>query len=103
MGSEGGSPCVALRGAGQIQLMKYVYLIRSLSHPRRTYVGSTEDLEMRLSEHNHGKSEHTARFIPWNLEVAVQFKNSAQADRFEVYLKSGSGHAFARKHFCNLS
>ena len=79
--------------------MKFVYLIRSLSHPRRTYVGSAEDLETRFSEHNHGKSEHTARYIPWGLEVAVQFKDPTKADRFEVYLKSGSGHAFAKRHF----
>ena len=79
--------------------MKYVYLIGSVSHPRRTYVGSTEDIEKRLSEHNHGKYEHTARFTPWGLEVAVQFKNPTKADRFEVYLKSGSGHAFAKRHF----
>jgi predicted GIY-YIG superfamily endonuclease len=78
--------------------MKYVYLIRSLSHPRRTYVGSTEDLQKRLSEHNYGKSEHTARFAPWGLEVVVRFKDSTKADRFEVYLKSGSGHSFAKRH-----
>ncbi len=99
MVNEGGSPCVALRGAGQYRLMKYVYLIRSLSHPRRTYVGSTEDIEKRLSEHNHGKSGHTARFTPWELEIALQFKDPTKADLFEVYLKSGSGHAFAKRHF----
>ena len=79
--------------------MKYVYMIRSLSNPRRTYVGCTKELERRLLEHNQGKSEHTARFIPWALEVAVQFKDQAKADRFEMYLKSGSGHAFAKRHF----
>ena len=79
--------------------MKHVYLIRSISNPRKTYVGCTEDLDRRLNEHNHGKSEHTARFLPWELEVSVQFKDSVKADRFEIYLKSGSGHAFAKRHF----
>ena len=53
--------------------MKHVYLIRSVSHPSKTYVGSTEDLERRLNEHNQGKSEYTARFLPWTLEVVIQF------------------------------
>ena len=79
--------------------MKHVYLIRSVSHPRKTYVGTTEDLERRLNEHNHGKSEYTARFLPWKLEVVIQFNDSAKADHFETYLKSGSGHAFAQRHF----
>ena len=79
--------------------MKHVYLIRSVSHPSKTYVGSTEDLERRLNEHNQGKSEYTARFLPWTLEVVIQFKDSSKADHFEAYLKSGSGHAFAQRHF----
>ena len=102
MVNEEGSPCVALRGAGRSWLktgMKHVYLIRSASNPRKTYVGSAEDLHRRLSEHNQGNSEHTARFLPLGLEVSVQFKDSAKADRFERYLKSGSGHAFAKRHF----
>jgi putative endonuclease len=100
--NEGGSPCVALCGAGRALLktgMKHVYLIRSVSNQKRTYVGVTEDLQRRLSEHNQGKSEHTARFLPWELEVSVQFKDPLKADRFESYLKSGSGHAFAKRHF----
>ena len=100
--NEGGSPCVALCGAGRALLktgMKHVFLIRSVSNQKRTYVGVTEDLQRRLSEHNQGKSEHTARFLPWELEVSVQFKDPLKADRFESYLKSGPGHAFAKRHF----
>ncbi|MHC4481773.1 MAG: GIY-YIG nuclease family protein, partial [Planctomycetota bacterium] len=32
--------------------MRYVYLLQSSSHPRQTYVGSTNDLKRRLAEHN---------------------------------------------------
>jgi predicted GIY-YIG superfamily endonuclease len=32
--------------------MHYVYLLRSKSHPKQTYVGSTSDLRGRLAEHN---------------------------------------------------
>ncbi len=29
----------------------------------------------------------------------MRFDDDARADAFERYLKSGSGHAFARRHF----
>jgi len=47
--------------------MHYVYLLRSESHPKQTYVGFTQDLQQRLAEHNSGKSVHTRKFAPWKL------------------------------------
>jgi putative endonuclease len=77
--------------------MYYVYLIKSLSPTRGRYVGLTTDLEQRLREHNAGKSVHTSKFKPWKLTTYVAFTERAKAEAFERYLKSGSGHAFARK------
>ena len=79
--------------------MKCVYLLRSQRHPTRRYVGITDDLERRLAEHNAGRSPHTAAYIPWKLVVALHFENAGTAEAFERYLKNGSGHAFARRHF----
>jgi hypothetical protein len=31
--------------------------------------------------------------------VAIRFENNRKAQAFEKYLKSGSGHAFAKRHF----
>jgi putative endonuclease len=78
--------------------MKYVYLIQSISYPDKRYVGITTDLNKRLKEHNAGKSPHTANFKPWKVIVAVRFADSHRADTFEKYLKSGSGHAFIKRH-----
>ncbi len=79
--------------------MKYVYLIRSISDPGKTYVGCASDFDDRLKEHNAGESPHTARHRPWKPVVVVQFEDDKKAKSFEEYLKSGSGHAFANKHF----
>ncbi|MGD2173845.1 MAG: GIY-YIG nuclease family protein [Candidatus Brocadiaceae bacterium] len=79
--------------------MKYVYLIRSKSRPGKTYIGITEDLEARLKAHNEGSSAHTARFRPWKLEVALAFQQDEKAEDSEEYLRSGSGRAFAKRHF----
>ncbi len=78
--------------------MKYVYLLRSLSNPRQTYVGLTDDLKRRLEEHNNGKSPHTSKHQPWEIEVAIRFNDDMKAALFERYLKSGSGDAFAKRH-----
>jgi putative endonuclease len=77
----------------------YVYLLRSLSKPDQTYVGLTHDPEKRLAEHNAGRSPYTSRFTPWELVVSVYFKDQDKAEAFEKYLKHGSGHAFANRHF----
>ena len=77
--------------------MYYVYLIESLSAQGERYVGMTTDLKQRLQEHNQGKSSHTTKFSPWKLITYVAFSDRAKAEAFERYLKSGSGHAFARK------
>jgi predicted GIY-YIG superfamily endonuclease len=77
--------------------MYYVYLIESTAVSSRRYVGLTTDLKRRLSEHNAGKSSHTAKFLPWRLVTYIAFSIRAQAENFERYLKSGSGHAFANR------
>ena len=59
----------------------------------------TTDFDRRLQDHNSGKAPHTARFKPWEIVVVVEFSKDEKADQFEAYLKSGSGHAFARKRF----
>jgi len=77
--------------------MHYVYLIESISDPSQRYVGVTADLKSRLAEHNAGKSGHTSKHMPWRLVTYIAFSHREQAEAFERYLKSGSGHAFARK------
>ena len=78
--------------------MWYVYILRSVSYPSRTYTGLTADLRRRFAEHNAGKSPHTRKCSPWKLVTYCAFANKQRAERFEAYLKSGSGRAFARRH-----
>jgi putative endonuclease len=82
---------------GEGGLMRYVYLLQSLAVDSQRYVGITSDLKQRLSQHNAGKSPHTSKYLPWKLVTYVAFSNRRNAEAFEHYLKSGSGHAFARK------
>jgi predicted GIY-YIG superfamily endonuclease len=77
--------------------MRYVYLLESEAVAGERYVGATSDLKRRLAEHNAGESLHTSKFVPWKLVTYVAFSDGPKAEAFERYLKSGSGHAFAKK------
>jgi predicted GIY-YIG superfamily endonuclease len=79
--------------------MHYVYLIRSSNHPQQTYIGLTDDIEARMRSHNEGANKHTSKYRPWDLITYTAFESRKKAAAFEKYLKHGSGHAFAKRHF----
>jgi predicted GIY-YIG superfamily endonuclease len=56
-------------------------------------------VRLRVAEHNQGGCRHTHRWIPWRVIVVVAFADERRALDFERYLKSGSGCAFAARHF----
>jgi len=78
--------------------MFYVYILRSIDHPKQIYVGSTHDLRTRLAQHNAGKSIHTNKFKPWDLLAYIATPDKMLAEKLERYLKTGSGRAFAVRH-----
>ncbi len=78
---------------------RFVYVLRNISASNRFYVGLTSDVKSRLETHNSGGSQHTAPLRPWELIVSVKFTNESSARSFEKYLKTGSGRAFAKRHF----
>ena len=84
-------------GVGRGTIMKYVYLLQSLSVPTQRYVGVTANLEERLRAHNAGASSHTSKYRPWKIVTYLCFQDDRRAAEFERYLKTGSGQAFANK------
>jgi predicted GIY-YIG superfamily endonuclease len=78
---------------------RFVYVLQSDRDPDRHYTGVTSDVDSRLEWHNYGPSGHTTQHRPWSLLVVLEFSTEGQARRFERYLKSGSGRAFAKRHF----
>ncbi len=77
--------------------MKYVYLIQSIPYKKEKYIGITSDLKDRLKVHNEGGSPHTSKFKQWKLVAYLAFSSEEKARKFEQYLKTGSGRAFAKK------
>jgi predicted GIY-YIG superfamily endonuclease len=78
---------------------RFVYYLQSAIARNQRYSGLTCDVAARLGAHNAGASPHTAKFRPWIVLVALEFGDENCAVAFERYLKTGSGRAFARRHF----
>ena len=70
--------------------MFHVYVLKSRKTGRR-YVGSCEDLEIRVKRHNLGHSKATRHGVPWALVHSETFSNRADATKRERYYKSDRG------------
>ena len=79
--------------------MNYVYRLRSLLFPDQVYTGLTKDVLKRFTAHNNGQFAHSSKHKPWELLNYFSFNDEKKAKAFEKYLKSGSGRAFAERHF----
>jgi putative endonuclease len=78
---------------------RFVYVLKNADPSLQFYVGLTSNVGARVSDHNDGRCPHTAMRRPWKLHVSIEFADEETALRFERYLKSGSGRAFAKRHF----
>lgn len=77
--------------------MPIVYILKSYKDPVKYYVGITENLKKRLQEHNASLSYYSKRYAPWHVETYITFSDERAAEKFEKYLKKGSGQAFLTK------
>lgn len=82
-----------------MMLKRFVYVLKTVVGEPRYYIGVTSEVQQRLVWHNQGRCAHTAKHRPWRTHVVLEFSDEPHATRFEHYLKSGSGRAFARRHF----
>lgn len=67
-----------------------VYVLWSKKLSKR-YIGSTQDFETRLQQHNKGESQFTKGGIPWMLIYREEFADVSSARKRERFLKSGVG------------
>lgn len=77
--------------------MHQVYILKSELDGRYHYGQTERNIEMRVDEHNSGRSSYTRQYRPWNLVWFASFTSKDLASEFEKYLNTPSGHAFSRK------
>ena len=65
-----------------------LYVHDSQSTLQRYYVGSAENVEKRLQEHNSGKSKSTRAGVPWDLIHTEGFATRSEAMQREKKIKA---------------
>jgi putative endonuclease len=82
--------------------MFFVYVIRS-EKDGRFYVGMTENVEVRLIQHNKGMTFSTKGYRPWKLFFFEEYKTREESRKREIYLKSGSGKEYIKAKWSGSS
>ena len=78
--------------------MFFVYVISSKIRSY-IYVGLTQNVDVRVSQHNHGKEKTTKPYQPFDLILVEHYSTRAEARKREKQLKSGSGKEWLKKEF----
>ncbi|HEY3250291.1 MAG TPA: GIY-YIG nuclease family protein [Ignavibacteria bacterium] len=71
----------------------YVYILQS-KKDKSFYIGCTENLELRIKEHNSGLSKYTSKKIPWALKYFEELKDMKSARSREAFLKRQRNRKF---------
>lgn len=73
--------------------MYYVYVLQG---PKQFYIGSTENLKRRFSEHQSGKPVATRKRGPWTLVYYEASLSKTDALVREKYLKTAWGRRYLK-------
>ena len=66
----------------------YTYMLKSISTGyKKTYVGYTNNLELRLDKHNSNKGAKSTKGYKWLLIYNKKFKSKKEAMSYEYKLK----------------
>ena len=78
--------------------MYYVYFLLS-SINNDLYIGSTENLEVRLKRHNNGKIRSTKAYKPWKLLRYKTYPTRSEAVRMERFYKTHQQKDLLKKRY----
>jgi putative endonuclease len=81
--------------------MYYTYILKS-DKTDKLYIGHTENIERRISEHNSNQSKSTKNRGPWNLIYKKEFPSRSEAMKFETKLKSIKNKNYLFNNLQNL-
>jgi putative endonuclease len=83
------------RPGGEVAMFTTYILQNNVSY--RFYIGSTNNLTRRISEHNRGQTKSTRQNGIWEIKYTKVFASSLEAKRWEIKIKSyKGGNAFKK-------
>jgi putative endonuclease len=80
--------------------MYFTYVLRSRKD-NKLYIGFTENLRARISQHNNGKTRSTVGRQPLSLIYYEACLNEIDAINREKYLKTGYGRRYLNNRLAN--
>ena len=66
--------------------MYYLYVLINISS-KRHYIGTTENVAVRLRKHNVGAVRSTKPYRPWKVVHIEEFRDKTSARKRELFLK----------------
>ncbi len=75
--------------------MFHAYVIKSLSQ-EYFYKGHCENIEVRIKQHNSGKTVSIRQYAPFELVYFETFETREEAVKREKYFKSAAGRRFLK-------
>ena len=78
--------------------MYFVYYLRSVKN-NDLYIGSAEDVNKRLRQHNGGRVKSTKPYCPWQLLGYEECPTRGEAMKREKLLKSHQQREILKKKF----
>ena len=74
----------------------YTYIVYSLKLDK-FYIGSTNNLERRLQDHNRGKSAFAKQGMPWEIKYFEEFNSRKEAYKRELEIKNRKDRNYIKK------
>ena len=69
-------------------MVYYVYMLKCINEKiNKTYVGYTNNLDLRLNRHNSGKGAKSTRGFKWKIIYKKRFNLKSDAMSYEYKLK----------------
>jgi len=81
--------------------MFYAYVLKS-EIKEYLYKGHCENLEVRLKQHNSGKTKSIKHAIPFKIVYFEKFETRAAAMNREKYFKTAAGRKFIKNKLGSL-
>jgi putative endonuclease len=81
--------------------MVTVYILQS-SKTGRYYVGITDNIEKRLTQHNAGKNRSTRHGTPWKLIHSEEYESRPKAMEQETRIKARGIRRYLEKTIAQL-
>ena len=69
--------------------MYYLYILEN-EKIRRHYIGTTENVELRIAKHNKGDVRSTKAYRPWKVAHIEKFTDKTEARKREIFLKKNA-------------